>query len=282
MNSDFSFPAFSPSAPDEQPPNEGSLEPANASPAERLDSERQDAEKRDVPQVRLKGENGRLLLLLPPELDTPSAPNTWAEVCQQLNQRLMSGERFWQPHTPVHLLARDRLLDGRQLQTIADTLAAAQLTLKRIYTSRRQTAVAAAMAGFSVEQQSPMAQFNAPEEGKALLEPLYVQSTVRSGTEIRHPGTVIVLGDVNPGGSIVAEGDVLVWGALRGVAQAGSSGNGRCLIMALRLEPTQIRIADFVARAPEAPEQYQPEVAYVSSGGIRIIRAADFSRDRTT
>ncbi|MBW4657798.1 MAG: septum site-determining protein MinC [Drouetiella hepatica Uher 2000/2452] len=266
MNSDSSLPSLSTSsspAPDEQMPSD---------------------EGRDVPQVRLKGEGGRLLLLLPPELDTPSAPNTWTEVCRQLQQRLMAGERFWQPHTPVHLMTRDRLLDGRQLQTIADTLTDAQLILKRVYTNRRQTAVAATMAGFSVEQQ-PIAQLsvtqsNPPPEGKALVEPLYIQSTVRSGVEIRHPGTVVVLGDVNPGGSIVAEGDVLVWGTLRGLAQAGSAGNGLCLIMALRLEPTQIRIADFVARAPEAPAQYQPEVAYVSEGGIRIVRAADFSRDR--
>ncbi|NJR65456.1 MAG: septum site-determining protein MinC [Leptolyngbyaceae cyanobacterium CRU_2_3] len=234
----------------------------------------------DVPQVRLKGEGGRLLLLLPPETDVPSAP-TWTDVWQQLKHRLMAGERFWQPNTPVHLMTRDRLLDGRQLQTIADALTEAQLFLKRVYTSRRQTAVAAAMAGFSVEQQSPVAHFNPPEVGKALAEPLYLQSTLRSGVEIRHPGTVIVLGDTNPGSSIIADGDVVVWGALRGVVQSGAAGNVNCLIMALRLEPTQIRIADFVARAPEALEQYQPEVAYVSSGAIRIIRAGDFSRDRS-
>jgi septum site-determining protein MinC len=53
------------------------------------------------------------------------------------------------------------------------------------------------------------------------------------------------------------------------------------MIMALRLDPTQIRIADFVARAPETPpSQYYPEVAYVASDGIRITKASDFSRDR--
>lgn len=234
-----------------------------------------------VPQVRFKGEGGRLLLLLPPESDGPSAL-LWTDLWLQFKNRLSAGERFWQPNTPVHLMARDRLLDGRQLQDIIDALAEVQLQLKRVYTSRRQTAVAAATAGISVEQQSPVGAFNQPEAtGQALAEPLYIQSTVRSGMEVRHPGTVIVLGDVNPGSSIIADGDVLVWGALRGVAQAGASGNSRCMIMALRLDPTQIRIADFVARAPETPpSQYHPEVAYVASDGIRITKAADFSRDR--
>lgn len=266
-------------------------------------------------QVRFKSEGGRLLLLLPPEVEGNSAnhantstnpasqegaiqdsansgssqfgnsanTNTWNDLWQQLKQRLNAGERFWQPETAVHLVARDRLLDVRQLQAIADALADAQLQLKRVYTSRRQTAVAAATTGYSVEQHLPVAHLNQPsaESGQPLADPLYVQTVVRSGVEIRHPGTIIVLGDVNPGGSVIADGDVLVWGCLRGLAQAGAAGNGQCLIMALRMEPTQIRIAEFVARAPETPpEQFHPEVAYVSAGSIRIARAADFSRTR--
>ncbi|MBE9182594.1 septum site-determining protein MinC [Oculatella sp. LEGE 06141] len=231
-------------------------------------------------QVRFKSEGGRLLLMLPPDVDSASSASTWSDVWQQLKQRLNAGERFWQPDTAVHLIARDRLLDVRQLQAIADALADAQLQLKRVYTSRRQTAVAAATTGYSVEQHSPVAHLNqGTEGGQALADPLYVQATVRSGMEIRHPGTVVILGDVNPGSSVVADGDVLVWGSLRGVAQAGAAGNDRCLIMALRMEPTQIRIANLVARAPEnPPAQYYPEVAYVSAGSIRITKAADFSR----
>ncbi|MBD2463363.1 septum site-determining protein MinC [Oscillatoria sp. FACHB-1407] len=234
-------------------------------------------------QVRFKSEGGRLLLLLPPEPEeeTPLS-TTWADVWQQLRQRLNAGDRFWQPNTAVHLIARDRLLDVRQLQAIADALNEAQLQLKRVYTSRRQTAVAAVTIGYSVEQHSPIAHLNQPaESGQALADPLYLQTTLRSGMEIRHPGTVVILGDVNPGSTIIADGDILVWGNLRGVVQAGAAGNSRCLIMALRMEPTQIRIADQVARAPETPpDQYHPEIAYVSAEGIRIAKASDFSRTR--
>jgi septum site-determining protein MinC len=234
-------------------------------------------------QVRLKGENGRILLMLPPETETEGLALSWTELWQQLKHRLNAGERFWQPNTPVHLFARDRLLDVRQLQDIADALADVDLQLKRVYSSRRQTAVTAATSGYSVEQHTPVAHLSQSEEtGQALEEPMYVQSTVRSGVEIRHAGTIVVLGDVNPGGSLVADGDVLVWGTLRGVAQAGASGNKKCLVMALRMEPTQIRIADQVARAPEKPlAEYYPEVAYIASEGIRITRAIDFSGNRS-
>lgn len=231
-------------------------------------------------QVRFKSQNGKLLLFLPPEAPEAIAM-PWEEVWEQLKHRLLAGDRFWQSETTVYLLARDRLLDARQLQAIADALTEAELNLKRVYTSRRQTAVAAATAGYCVEQQAQVAHLNQTptKPGKPLDDPLYLQSTIRSGTEIRHAGTVIILGDVNPGGSIVAEGDIVVWGRLKGLAHAGSKGNSTCRIMTLHMEPTQLRIADKVARPPETPPvEYLPEVAYVGEGGIRIAAAKDFSR----
>jgi septum site-determining protein MinC len=236
-------------------------------------------------QVRFKSDGERLLLILPPQAEaeeTVGGP-TWTELWQQLKQRLSAGDRFWSPDTIVHLIAANRLLDSRQLQSIADALSDAQLKLQRVCTSRRQTAVAAATVGYSVEQQSVQEtlQQSAPPPGTLLAEPLYLETTVRSGAEIRHPGTVIIMGDLNPGSLVVAAGDILVWGRLRGVAHAGSGGNSQCMIMALQMEPTQIRIADAVARAPaNSPDRYYPEVAYVTAQGIRITRAADFSRSQ--
>lgn len=231
--------------------------------------------------IRFKSEKGRLLLLLPPENDTVTTH--WSELWQQLKQRLQGGDRFWRANTAVHLMAHDRLLDARQLQEIASVLSDATLYLKRVYTSRRQTAVAAATAGYSVEQHSPVPHLSQSGETSKppLADPLYVQMTVRSGVEIRHPGTVVVLGDVNPGGAIIADGDVIIWGVLRGVAQAGAAGDASCLIMALRMEPTQIRVGDAVARSPETPPaQFHPEVAYATERGIRITKASEFPKLR--
>jgi septum site-determining protein MinC len=106
-----------------------------------------------------------------------------------------------------------------------------------------------------------------------------MRTTVRSGIEVRHPGSVIVFGDVNPGGSIIADGDIIVWGKLRGLVHAGANGNARSIVAALQMEPTQIRITDTVARAPsQNPDRFYPEVAYVTRQGIRISRAEDFPR----
>lgn len=295
MNSDASLPSSEPGS--TNPPASSAENPEqaiisaeqNPPTDEKQDGATEALTDRDQ-QVRLKSEGGRLLLMLPTEgefeADNPASALSWNEIAQQLRQRLHSGERLWQAETSVHLIARDRLLDGRQLQEISDALAEFQLRLKRVYTSRRQTAVAAATAGYSVEQQSSIAQLNqsGAEAPQALADPLYLQTTLRSGADIRHNGSVIILGDLNPGSSVVADGDILVWGRLRGLAHAGAKGNGRCLIMALQMEPTQLRIADFVARPPETPPtEYYPEVAYVTpQGAIRIARAIDFYRTQAT
>ena len=235
-----------------------------------------------LPQVHLKPEGERIMLFLPPKPTDPDAGSDWDEIWQQFKHRLSAGDRFWQPDTTVHLVARDRLLDNRQLHAIAEALSNVNLRLKRVYTSRRQTAVAAATAGYSVEQQSSVAkliqQSATSEQRRPMQAPLYLQTTIRSGVEIQHPGTVVVYGDVNPGGSIVADGDILVWGRLRGNVYAGAQDDDRCLIMALHMEPTQIRIGNSVARGPDSPPLGDAEVAYVAADGIRIARAADFVR----
>jgi septum site-determining protein MinC len=229
-------------------------------------------------QIRLKQEDGVVKLILPTEAETPASAS-WNDLWEQLQQRLQAGKRFWQPLTAVHLIAHDRLLDARQLQGIADALSDVSLQLQVVSTNRRQTAVAAATAGYSVSQQTavaPLIPRSTEDAAPLIAEPIYLQMTVRSGMDIRHQGTVIIMGDVNPGGEIFAAGDIIVLGKLRGIAHAGYPNNPQCLIVALQMEPTQLRIADRVARAPETPPpQFEPEIAYVTPQGIRIARAID-------
>jgi septum site-determining protein MinC len=229
-------------------------------------------------QIQLKHGDGVVKLILPTEAETPASAS-WNDLWEQLQQRLQAGKRFWQPLAVVHLIANDRLLDARQLQGINDALTEAGLQLQLVATSRRQTAVAAATAGYSVTQQSaiaPLISAATNDSTPILAEPIYLQMTVRSGMDIRHQGNVIIMGDINPGGEIFAAGDIIVWGRLRGIAHAGYPNNPQCLIMALQMEPTQLRIADRVARAPETPPpQFEPEIAYITPQGIRIARAID-------
>jgi septum site-determining protein MinC len=105
------------------------------------------------------------------------------------------------------------------------------------------------------------------KEGRSIV----IKRTLRSGQSVHYPGNVIVLGDVNPGAEIVAEGDIFVYGTLRGIAHAGRSGDRSASVVALRLAPTQLRIASVISRAPdESSLPNQPEYAYISEDRIMI------------
>jgi septum site-determining protein MinC len=98
-----------------------------------------------------------------------------------------------------------------------------------------------------------------------------VKRTVRSGQSIHSMGHVVVLGDVNPGAEVIAGGDVIVWGHLRGMVHAGAMGDTARSVCALDLSPTQLRIGSHIAHPPEDKRQRKetrPERAFVSDNQI--------------
>ena len=100
---------------------------------------------------------------------------------------------------------------------------------------------------------------------------LYLRRTVRSGQAIHHHSSVVILGDVNPGAEIVAGGDIIVWGVLRGMVHAGYPDNEQALVCSLQLSPVQLRIAHLLSRPPEGFEaQPRPEVATIRQGQIVV------------
>lgn len=98
---------------------------------------------------------------------------------------------------------------------------------------------------------------------------LFLHETVRSGRSVVHEGHVIILGDVNPGAQVIATGNVVVWGRLRGMVHAGAGGDSAAMICALDLNPTQLRIGDQIAVAPDDSHAASvPEQASVRDGQI--------------
>jgi septum site-determining protein MinC len=90
---------------------------------------------------------------------------------------------------------------------------------------------------------------------------------------VRFYGNVVILRDVNPGAEITAGGDIVVMGWLRGLAHAGAEGSETAIIAAFRLNPTQIRIAHFIGRAPDGGDgslPAVPEFAEVREGRLII------------
>ncbi len=114
-------------------------------------------------------------------------------------------------------------------------------------------------------------------EGSVQAGVMYLRQTLRSGQSVSHAGHLVIIGDVNPGAEVVAEGDITVWGALRGIARAGVNGNNDAEIRALRLQPIQIRIGESFARSPDKNRLHYdnhngPETARVVDGKIKVFK----------
>lgn len=155
-----------------------------------------------------------------------------------------------------------------QLGELQRALNGRGLELVTICSSQPHTHVAA--AGLGILSQWPNS--TAPASPAKPDSDLQVhQGTLRSGDHLETSGSVLLLGDVNPGARISAAGHVLVWGRLRGVAHAGCQGDNFARIVALQLRPLQLRIAGAVARGPEgAPPAGFAEEARIVAGAIQI------------
>lgn len=100
----------------------------------------------------------------------------------------------------------------------------------------------------------------------------FYKKTLRSGQLLESEGNVVIVGDVNPGAEVIAEGNIFVMGTVKGLVHAGKSGNREAVIVALNLSPTQLRIADLITRAPEgeSKDYLSPELAYIKDDKIFI------------
>lgn len=122
------------------------------------------------------------------------------------------------------------------------------------------------------------------DDGNALI----YKGNLRSGQDISCKQSVVILGDVKPGANVISYGSIFILGELRGNAFAGAGGDRNAIVMALNLNPLQVRIADAIAISPDSEKgpklkfkrkklmgaemQGEPEVAYIE--GDHIVKTA--------
>ena len=110
-----------------------------------------------------------------------------------------------------------------------------------------------------------------------------IAKVIRSGQVLELTGDVLLIGDVNPGGVIMATGNIYIMGALRGIAHAGSKGNKEAVICASLMAPAQLKIADAFYQSPDRNEQEEREMecAYVDEKDeIKIGRVKELIKIR--
>jgi septum site-determining protein MinC len=175
--------------------------------------------------VTIKGINDRLLFFLHEEA-------TFEEILKDLNEKLNGSHQslLVGPIVHVWIVVGKRKLTVEQEQTIRDCFAThGNLLIQKFVAEEEQT-----------------------KDSTSRSTPYLFKGTVRSGQVIEHDGDIVIIGDVNYGGQVIATGDVYVMGTLRGIAHAGANGDRDAIVAAVYFQPTQIRIADVISRSPDS------------------------------
>lgn len=218
--------------------------------------------------VAIKGiKDGLLVSLSPVEEWQLTISDLAARIDQQSS--FFSGARITvdlgERPVPKHELSSLKALLERRGLTLWAVLSDSMTTIEAAQSLDLRTSTVNPIPG---REDNDGDEFPSEEDG---TPGIMIKRTLRSGRRVKSDGHVIVLGDVNPGAQIVAVGDIIVWGRLRGIVHAGSYGNENAIVCALDMNPTQLRIAGFITTSPpDKRKQPKPEIASVRSGQIVV------------
>ncbi|RMF89951.1 MAG: septum site-determining protein MinC [Nitrospinota bacterium] len=199
------------------------------------------------------------------------------EIQQDLSDHLQKAGTFF-AGAPITLHLGERVLQQEEFLLLQQMLAdQAGITIAQVYCEHEE------MKSFFRQYGLPLASSPGTEQEGELIRPrsrnkamknnaLVVKQTLRSGQRVVAEENLVVIGDVNPGAEVIAGGDVIVFGTLRGIAHAGMPDNTAAVIIALNLQPTQLRIAHFIGRPPDRDSKREavPEIARIMGEHIVI------------
>ena len=191
----------------------------------------------------------------------------WEELRAALLQQIDEKRTFFQG-ARLAMDVGNQILKVNDLVDLRDHLSERNLVLWAVISESPTTEQTAQLLGLATRISKPR-----PEEQRNYADTipddsaLYVNKTLRSGTRIEFPGNVVVVGDINPGAEVIAGGNVIVWGRVRGMIHAGSKGDRSAFICALDLSANQLRIAGEVSAMLKPQADPRPEIATINSEG---------------
>ena len=108
----------------------------------------------------------------------------------------------------------------------------------------------------------------------ATSETKFHKGSLRSGQQLEFEGSLVIIGDVNPGAQVIAGENIIILGQLRGLAHAGAKGNRDAVIEAVEIDSLQLRIADVVKEIEKDDESEIRKIktsAYLNENGEMIL-----------
>ena len=232
-------------------------------------------------RVIIKGVREGLLLILDDE--EPMA-SIFTELAERMNAQpgffkgagvtINAGRRIME-RPEFDVLYKMLTRNGMRVNTLVSLSAQSRMIAETFGIAARPPSFAAGDSGGSLGH-SRGTYAPAFDPGDSVAESgmgLFLRCNLRSGQSVRYGGDVCVLGNVELGAEIVADGDIVVWGALKGTVHAGATGDDESVVCALYLSPTQLGIAGVLSRFPPPDAwnpAHSPELARLEAGRIVV------------
>ncbi|HKJ38219.1 MAG TPA: septum site-determining protein MinC [Anaerolineales bacterium] len=214
--------------------------------------------------IQIKGLRDGLLVSL--------SDASWDEQLAVLISRVDAQPSFFQG-ARLALDVSSQVLHVDELVDLRDKLSERGISLWAVISESPTTEQTSQLLGLATRISKPRPQesrkFAVDDLGEGTA--LFIERTLRSGTRIEFAGHVVVLGDVNPGAEIVARGNIIIWGRLRGVAHAGAKNDRETVVCALDLSPMQLRIADETLSAIVPRSKPTPQLARIDEKGKLLV-----------
>ncbi len=195
----------------------------------------------------------------------------WEEQSAALLAQIDGQEAFFRG-ARLALDVGGQVLKVNEMVELRDRLSERNVSLWAVISESPTTEKTAQLLGLATRISKPRPEESHSFESGAVGEEsaLFVNKTLRSGVRVVYAGHIVVVGDVNPGAEIVAEGSVIVWGRLRGAVHAGSKGAESAIVCALDLLPIRLQIADSMVSLSKKKETGKPEMALLRDEGVVI------------
>lgn len=155
---------------------------------------------------------------------------TWEEIEYSLNKKLVELKKLYKDET-TPIIVTGKTLKTKEIKEIQNIIKE-KLDVKVDFDMPKRLGLHEITKTFSRDI--------------AISETKFVRTSLRSGQKLEFEGSLVILGDVNAGAEVIAEDNIVVLGALRGLAHAGARGNKEAIIAAGVLDAPQLRIANIV------------------------------------
>jgi len=204
----------------------------------------------------------------------------WESTKTRLLEQIDGNEDFFKGGK-VGIEVGERVLHAAEVSALRNALADRNVKLFAVLSKSNVTDAVAESLGLStrrsVLKKDERKMMSLVSDGE---EAIIIRRTLRSGASIKHPGHVIIAGDVNPGAEIFASGSIYVWGKMRGSAHAGMEGDETATISALAFSPLKMRIANLMYKQQKlfSKSIKYPSIATVVDGRIVIERCDEMRK----